>query len=50
MENKKKIASFIILFCLSSGLFLHSEQIYSFKSPGYRIETTEDGFHKIIFA
>ena len=48
MENKKKIALFILLFCLSSGLFLHSEQIYPFKSPDYRIETTEDGFHKII--
>jgi len=48
MENKKKIALFILLFCLSSGLFLHSEQIYPFKSPDYRIETTGDGFHKII--
>ncbi|GAH78029.1 unnamed protein product, partial [marine sediment metagenome] len=39
MENKKKIVFFILLFCLSSGLFLHSEQIYPFKSPDYRIET-----------
>ena len=49
MENKKWLTFFIIvLLFFSTGLFLNAEQIYHFKSPDYRIETTEDGLHKIL--
>jgi len=44
----RSIKIFIGVLSLFSGLFLHGDQIYNFKSPDYHIDTTTEGFHRIV--
>ncbi len=47
--RKSILIGILFLFFVSfTGLFLYGEQIYHFKALDYRIETTKDGFHKIL--
>jgi len=48
MGIKKIIISLITLIHFFLVSLLHCEQIYHFKAPDYHIETTKDGFHKIL--
>lgn len=48
MGIKKMIIPLITLIHFSLVSFLQCEQIYHFKAPDYHVETTKDGFHKIL--
>lgn len=50
MNNIKKLSTFFVGLTLLVCVGLCAEQIYQIKTPDYRIETTADGFHKIVMA
>ena len=47
MKNKKNFLTFLVILSLVLVSNLYSEQTYQLKTPNFRIETTEDGFHSI---